>query len=219
MSAVYTTVQEIWRTGGEQGLGSRWNPDPHLQADSCYTKNNNTISLKEWTKRNYRDRSRKRVSSVVVHPRPFSVSGNSSPTLGGWSSFGFVTLGGWSSFGFVISGDGDVALSAARLAPPAYLWPGQRQQAVCWQGAADGGLVHDGREAVTAVELPGDVTVIVLKNRRHSPTKLVQTLQTQTLNWSKHRSLSWISLLSHLTPEDPYKSFTCLSPCLPWIST
>ena len=75
-------------------------------------------------------------------------------------------LRGWSGIGLFVTGDGDVALAAARFTPPADLRPSQGQQTVSGQGAADRRLVHAGGEAVAAVELARDVTVVVLKKSR-----------------------------------------------------
>lgn len=74
-------------------------------------------------------------------------------------------LGGGGGVGLVVAGDGDAPLAAARLAAPLDLGPAQGQQPVVGQAAADGRLVHAGREAVAAAELPGDVTVVVLGKR------------------------------------------------------
>lgn len=39
-------------------------------------------------------------------------------------------LGGGGSVGLIVTNHGDTALTAARLAPPGDLWPGQSQQTV-----------------------------------------------------------------------------------------
>lgn len=75
-------------------------------------------------------------------------------------------LRGYSSVGLVVTGDGDAALAAARFTPPADLGPGQNQQTIGRQGAGDRWLVDAGGEAVAAVELARDVTVVVLKHSR-----------------------------------------------------
>lgn len=71
-------------------------------------------------------------------------------------------LGGGSGVGLVVAGDGDAPLAAARFTAALDLRPVQGQQAVGGQAAADGCLVHAGREAVPAAELSGDVAVIIL---------------------------------------------------------
>lgn len=71
-------------------------------------------------------------------------------------------LGGGGGVGLVVTGDGDAPLTAARFDASLDLGPGQSQQAVSRETAADGRLVHAGREAVSAAELAGDVTVIIL---------------------------------------------------------
>lgn len=73
-------------------------------------------------------------------------------------------LGGRSSVGLVVTGDRDVALTAAGFTPPRHLWPNQSQQTISWQGAGDCWLVNTGGEAVAAVKLTRDVTMVILKN-------------------------------------------------------
>ena len=73
-----------------------------------------------------------------------------------------VHLGGWGSVRLIVTGDWDAAVTAARLVAPADLWAVQGQEAIGGQRASDRRLVHVGGEAVAAVELTRDVTMVIL---------------------------------------------------------
>lgn len=63
-------------------------------------------------------------------------------------------------------GDGDAALAAAWLSTCLDLWPHQSQQTIRRQGAGNCGFVNIGGEAVAAVELARDESVVILRKKK-----------------------------------------------------
>lgn len=74
-------------------------------------------------------------------------------------------LGGRCRGGLFLPGHRDGPLAVAGVHIGGDLWAREGQHAVTGQGTGDGRLVHIGRQAVPAVELTGDVAVIILTCR------------------------------------------------------
>lgn len=73
------------------------------------------------------------------------------------------SLGGRCGAGLLLPGHGDGPLAVAAIHAGRHLGASEGQHAVGGQGAGEGRLVHVGRQAVAAVELAGDVAVVVLR--------------------------------------------------------
>lgn len=72
-------------------------------------------------------------------------------------------LGGGCRAGLLLPGHGDGPLTVPGVHVGGDLGAREGQHAIVGQRAGDGGLVHVGGQAVPAVELPGDVAVVVLR--------------------------------------------------------
>lgn len=72
-------------------------------------------------------------------------------------------LGGGCRGGLLLPGHGDGPLTVAGVHVGGHLGAREGQHAIVGQGAGDGSLVHVGGQAVPAVELAGDVAVVVLR--------------------------------------------------------
>lgn len=74
-------------------------------------------------------------------------------------------LGGRCRGGLFLPGHRDGPLAVAGVHIGGDLWAREGQHAIAGQGTGDGRLVHIGGQAVPAVELTGDVAVVILTCR------------------------------------------------------
>lgn len=83
----------------------------------------------------------------------------------GWQPRPRPSLGGGRGAGLLLPRHGDGPLAVAGIHARRDLGAGEGQHAVRRQRAGECGLVHVGRQAVAAVELAGDVAVVILGDR------------------------------------------------------
>lgn len=119
------------------------------------------------------------------------------------SSSASLPLRGRSSVGLVIASDWDAALAAAGFTPPHDLWPSDSQQAVSCQGAGDCWLVNTGGEAVAAVKLTRDVTVVVLENSRINDEKEGRFSAFVWINLNPFKDKHWFVVMWSIVVEVP----------------